>query len=119
MKRRSLFSPERTAVEFVSEQWRTDVREPGSNLMTTSGTDQFDFDQRHPMPTFSNRPGAGSAMPGIAILRDRDLLRTLVPTGEMKDEPTTPVHGAARQRLIDLSYRAVLHLITKTNRGLR
>jgi len=119
MERRTLLGPQRTAVEFVSEEWRTDVRESGTNLMTASGTDQFDFDQSHPMTAFSNRPGAGPAMPGIAVLRDRHLLRTLVPTGEMKHETTTPRHGATRQRLIDLSYSTVLHLIAKTNRGLR
>ena len=119
MERRTLLSPQRTAVEFVSEEWSTDVRETGSNLMPAPGTDQFDFDERHPMTTFSNRPGACPAMSGITVLRDRDLLRTFVPTGEMKDEPTTPRYCATRQRLIDLPYSAVLHLIAKTNRGLR
>lgn len=116
MKCRAILIPRLATIEFIAKQRRTHVGEARTNLMPSTRTHEFDLDQSDSMAAFPDRPGARSPMPSLTLVGHRDLLRALVPTGEMKDETPAPRHLTSGECLIDLSNLTILHLSTKANR---
>ena len=91
MQCRAFQAPWFPTVERVTQQRRTQVREPGADLVTTTATEQFDLDEASIAIVVERPPGTPTSIAfGTGGSRGH-LLRSLVATGE--EEVEAPVIG--------------------------